>query len=190
MGGLVLHEYEQFGRTLRSLQNTYELFEELPPRTEIEPKVCRGAEIIAAKRNVPAEPIRCIETHVQNATRLRCFTPVVLPQYIELFHEQLVDADLTGELLFEEAAATHVRKRYRDQLDEALATRSLTLLQTTTELPFGLIVIEKPNPEMIVVVYTPEGNVRGVILNDSAEANRWAEFTYRKYRDEGTPIDM
>jgi hypothetical protein len=54
-----------------------------------------------------------------------------------------------------------------------------TLRARQTEFPFGLVLVEDDAPKMMVVVYTEEWDLEGLIRNDSEVAVSWARDAYR-----------
>lgn len=182
-GELLADEYVAFQERVGALCRAEPLLEALPAPAVVTTDLLDGAEITYANRHAPNRPVHVVEEVVQSATRLRGFSPVILPEYVSLFHDQLVSGALEAELLLERPVVEHLIADYRPPFEEAIATDRLSLRETAESLPFGLVVVEAPREEIAVIVYDEGGELRGVLGNDSDAAIEWARAVYREYRE-------
>lgn len=146
--------------------------------------------MIAPDRADPAEAIEHIESLARDATKVKGFTPAVLPRCITVFHDQLTSDALMAELVFEEDAVGVLREKYGAQFEEALASGMLHASKTSDRLPYSLLIMVEPEPRIQLVCHDSHGNVRGVVENDSPVAVDWAEDTFRRYREDAETIGM
>lgn len=187
-GRLFFEEYRGFHAAVAAVDRPGSLLSFLPADTAITADVLAGATIHRTERHAPHGPVRVIEAAVREATVLYGTAPVVLPRYVEVFHEQLVAGDLEAELVFERPVIEHLSEEYGTQFTEALQAGRLVLWGTEEVLPFGLAVIEEPTQQLFVIVYDPGGDLQGVITNDSETAIEWGRLAWNACRDSATRV--
>jgi predicted transcriptional regulator len=141
------------------------------------------ATVALAERHAPNHPIQYVEEIVSEADVARGFSPVALPQYVELFHKQAVRGNMSAELVLEHPVVRHLVTDYGDRLQEALQSGGLSVWETTDTLPFGLIAVEGELDGVCVVVYDDRGELRGLITNRAPEAVAWGREIFESYRD-------
>lgn len=129
-----------------------------------------------------------IEETVRSASVLKGTGPVVLPSYVELFHELIVEERLEAEFVFEQPVLDHLVTDYDDRITEAFETGDLRVRQFDGELPFALLVVDGPNQQVGIVVYDRGGELRGYITNDSDYAIDWASRVWSRYVDESRRV--
>ncbi|AFK21558.2 HTH domain-containing protein (plasmid) [Haloferax mediterranei ATCC 33500] len=186
-GYLLFEEYQRFRSRVEVICRPAQLLAILPTDIDLDVEVLEGAEVSFAERHAPNRPVTMIGDAIRDADVLRGTGPVVLPSYVDLFHEQFIAGKLEAELVFERAAFNHLATDYADQFAEAVESDVLKVQVTDEELPFGLLVIEEPTPKVGIIVYDRGGELRGFILNDSERAVEWGKEKWEQYRAEATP---
>jgi DNA-binding transcriptional ArsR family regulator len=144
---------------------------------------------------------RCHAEYVARIGRLREARPVAeaLPDdllvplaFVERGHRVVASShapergDLVVELLVESGAVDYLREY--DRLDEALATDGFDLLRIDEPLEFGLFV-DDDRELAALFAYGPQGGVAGMLLSDALDAYRWADRTYRRYRETARSVE-
>lgn len=183
LGRLLFEEYRQFRSNVAKISRPGTLLSFLPVETDIGPDVLDGAEIYFARRHAPNQPVNAIEDAVRGATALKGIGPVVLPSYVRVFHELIVEEDLEAEFLFERRVIEYLVTDYADECAEAFETGALDVLLSDDELPFALLVVERPVRQMGIVAYDRDGELRGFVANDSDRAVEWAHDVWNRYAD-------
>ncbi len=190
LGTLLLDQYDQFRRNVDAVCTKGPLLSELAADCDISVDVLRGAEVIYAERHAPHHPLRALEAMLDEANTLHGMSPVVLPSYIEMFHERLTVDELAADLVLTrpviEWLATHQCRAFED----VLRTGNLVVRETDEGLPFGLVVSDDPTLQVGILVYDAKGDLRGLVVNDTEAACEWAEETWRQYHDESSVISM
>lgn len=190
LGTLLLDQYDQFRRNVDAVCTKGPLLSELAADCDISVDVLRGAEVIYAERHAPHHPLRALEAMLDEANTLHGMSPVVLPSYIEMFHERLTVDELAADLVLTrpviEWLATHQCRAFED----VLRTGNLVVRETDEGLPFGLVVSDDPTPQVGILVYDAKGDLRGLVVNDTEAACEWAEETWEQYHDESSVISM
>lgn len=152
--------------------------------------VLRGADVVFAERHAPNLPVNTLEDVVREATALRGMSPVLLPLYVDLFHECIVDGDLDANLLLETPVVEHLFDQYRTAAVEVVETGDARLWNTDETLPFGLVVVDEPDPMVALIVYDDNGGLRGVITNSTASAVAWGRSVWERYRSDARAITL
>ncbi|WP_458205271.1 helix-turn-helix transcriptional regulator [Haladaptatus sp. NG-SE-30] len=183
-GRLLESEYVSFRGSVDDVRRTRQLLSILPLDSELPMALIEDARVVLAERYAPNHPIQYVEEMVAEADVSRGFSPVALPQYVELFHDQAVLGDLDAELVLEQPVVQYLVADYGDQLQEALKKGSLSVWETEETLPFGLILVEGDEDGVCVVVYDDRGELRGLIANDTAKAVAWGRETFDSFQED------
>ena len=135
LGRLLHAEYERALDRIGEVCRPGHLLSVLPADTDVPFAVLDGASVFFAERHAPNRPVREIESLVEAATVLRGTGPVVLPRYVELFHEQILADELDAELVFERQAVEYLVSDYTEDYGEAVERENLAVSVTDEELP-------------------------------------------------------
>ncbi len=186
-GRLVYEEYKHFCRTVEGICRPGELLSLLPADTTIAAEILTDAEIIFRRRYAPNQPEYRFEEMIQEATVLKGTSAVALPHSVETFHQKVVNGELQAELVLERAVVEHLAADYPLQFNEAVETDAVSIRVTTEQLSFGLILIESPTERVGIVVYGPDGDFAGLIINDSPNAVEWGHTIWKQHLDGSIP---
>ncbi|WP_435178093.1 helix-turn-helix transcriptional regulator [Halorussus sp. AFM4] len=181
VGRLLADEYRTFETHAAGIHDCAGLLSVLPADAPVTVDPVLGAETVLAERHAPTRPVEYIEDLVRSADRVVGASPVVLAQYVDVFHEAIVSGGLTADLVLEAPVVEYMREDHADRLGEALDTGRLTIHQTDETLPFGFVASEEEG--LVLIVYDESGELRGVLLNDAREAVDWGESTFRAFRE-------
>jgi predicted transcriptional regulator len=187
--GVLLHEeYQRHRRAVEDICRPGELLALLPKDIGIGYDLLDGAAVYLTARHAPIQPVSVVEELVREATVLMGIGPVVLPNYVDVFRELLVDGALSAELIFGKPAYEYLTSDYAEAFGAALDSGNLRVHVTADELPFGLLVVEEPHALVAVVVYDEGGGVRGVIENDTEGAYEWGHGVCKRYRERARTV--
>ena len=187
-GRMVESAYATFHGTVADVCRTRELLSNLPRTVDVPPALLDDADVVTAQRHAPNRPVRLFEELVRDADVVRGISPVALPQYVEVFHEQATDGDLAADLVLEKPVVEYLLSEYGDEFGETLETGRLAVWETEATLPFGLVVVEGERSVVGVVAYDERGELRGLVVNESIEAVTWGRKTFDEYRSSGTRL--
>lgn len=178
-GRLLVEQYQRFAETVGDVERHRSLLGVLPPDCPVITDVLVGAEFVLGERHAPNLPVGRIEDLVRRADRVAAMTPVVIPQYVDLYHEQVVDRDTTADVVLEAPVVEYLRSDHGERFAEAVETGRLAVWETDETLPFGLVY---SRDELAVMVYTDSGELSGVIVNDTDAALDWGREVFHRYR--------
>ncbi|MDS0299484.1 hypothetical protein NDI76_12100 [Halogeometricum sp. S1BR25-6] len=175
-GRSALDAVEAFHDRMHGVESAAGVLSHLGPDEPINPDFLAGADVHVATPEMPDGVVERLFDSVEAATHLRGIAPVALSGHLNGFYEaarsndarveMLIDADVLDSLVA--TAST------RETLLAQLRKERVTILRGEVPFSFGLWLTEA---EAGVVVYSDTG-VRGVIINDDAEACAWAETIF------------
>lgn len=181
VGRLLADEYRTFETHAAGIHDSAGLLAVLPADAPVTVDAVLGAETVLAERHAPTRPVEYIDDLVRRADHVFGATPVVLAQFVDIFHEEIVHGDLTADLVLETPVVEYLREDHAERLAEALDTGRLSIERTDESLPFGFVSSESEG--LVLIVYDESGELRGVLLNDSRDAIDWGRRTFRAFRD-------
>lgn len=180
-GRLIYQRYRNLMDSYDHLSEARELSEHLPADTGIDMRLVDGGEVTLSERQTPQEPFEQIKEAVRSADCVKGFSPVVVPSYVNFFHEQITDRDITVELILGETLVPALTGSYAEKFTPAATSENCVLWQTAEELPFGLVIVD--DEEVWLCVYRDGGGLRGTLANVTDSALNWALDVFRRYRD-------
>ncbi|WP_458188255.1 helix-turn-helix transcriptional regulator [Haladaptatus sp. NG-WS-4] len=183
-GRLLESEFGAFRGRVEDVCYTRQLLSTLPADCELPMAVVSDARVVLPERYAPNHPIQFVEEMVSEADVTRGLSPVALPQYVELFHDQAVVGDLNAELVLERPVVQYLVTDYGDKLRAAIGSGGLSVWETSETLPYGLILVEGDEDSVCVVVYDDRGELRGLLVNDTPAAVSWGKDTFTSFRNE------
>jgi predicted transcriptional regulator len=187
-GRLVADRYRSFAGAVGDVVSHAPILDAIPHDAPMTTAVLDGGDHVLAERHAPNRPLAHVEEVVQGADDVVGFSPVVLPQYVDLFHEQLVSGELTAELVVESPVAEHRRIDHADRVGEALAAGRLVLWETDASLPSGLVV--GGDDGLALIVYEESGELRGLFGNDTSAAREWGRAVFEAFRDDASEVEF
>lgn len=189
LGRLLSDEYEEFFRHVETICRPGTLLDHLPADADLTTDVLVGADVVVAQRHAPRRPVTIAGDLIRDATEVRGFSPVALPQYVDVFRDEIVSGTLAADLLLEEPVVEYLIDHYREELAESFESDDLAVWRTTESLPFGLILVDAPERAVIVMVYDDGGELRGLISNRSERAFAWGTDLYERHLTAATAVD-
>ena len=181
VGRLLADEYRTFETHAAGIHDCAELLSVLPADAPVTTDLVLGAETVLAERHAPTRPVEYIGDLVRDSDHVIGATPVVLSQFVDIFYDEIVAGDLTADLVLETPVVEYLQDDHADRLAEALETGRLSIRRTDESLPFGLVASESEG--LVLIVYDENGELRGVMLNDTPAAVDWGESTFRAFQE-------
>lgn len=172
-GELALREYDAFTSRIESLAATTDLLGALSPDSDVDAALFDGGDVVRAERHSPQAPVTALCDLVESADRVRSLCPAVFPRVIDAYVDG-VERGMTAKLVFAPAAAERVVSAYSADLSAALDTGRLTVRQSPTDPPFGVVVAETDGIPVAGVLLFDEQGATAFVRNDDEEAVAWA----------------
>jgi len=134
------------------------LLRTLPRDVEVPFELLEEGEVVLPERSAPHAPLKRFEELVEGADSVKGLSPVVLPDYVELFHGLLSRNGAEVSLILERGVVEHLASTYSEELNDGLSSSGFELY-IEEELPFGLVVVDEE--EIGLVIYDSKGGNEG-----------------------------
>lgn len=187
VGRRLFEQRTAFHERADAIYQSAPLLADLRPGVDVPSALLVDGEVVSAERFAPNRPVHVIGTLVGETTSLRGLSPVVIPKYVEIFHDELVSNDLQAELLLEAPVVDHLLAEYSRPFDEAIEAGDLIVHRTNETLPYGMLLLEGPTRRIVFIAYGPSGDLRGLIVNETPEAFEWGETEWQRHLSSAEP---
>jgi predicted transcriptional regulator len=155
--------------------------EELP--IPMSARVFAEADVLRPAPSQPQRPVQRVLSAVRSADSMRAMAPVVLPAYVDVVYEAILDG-ASCELVLETGALDVVTDTYDERFASATATSQLDVL-VHDQVPFGLLLTDE---SVCVVAYDEEGVLQAAVAGDDDRLRSWAESCYDHYSSAAGPL--
>lgn len=184
-GRLAHEEYERLRKRYEALTDAQPLLLQLPIDTSFDCTLV-DSEVLLPELPAPHAPIKRLEELLTNCSQIQGVSPVVLPDFVRLFTEQIVELGIDTELVLQDDLVDYLCVTYPDELDAALEMENATIWRLDQTIPFGLVLID----EKFVwsAVYDEDGGLKGAIVNDTDSAITWGNNVFHRYRKLATQV--
>lgn len=185
-GSLVHRRHAEYVARIGRLREARSVAEALPDDLLVPLAFVERGHLVVASPHAPERPLDRLDVESNRSHDYRVLSPIAVPRFLPDIHGRVDRGDLVAELLVESRAVDYLRAY--DRLDEALATDGFDLLRTDEPLEFGVFV-DDDRELAALFAYGPQGGVAGMLVSDAPDAYRWADRTYRRYRETARPVD-
>lgn len=189
-GRLLLEKYEEFHADVECICDYSRLLSLLPNDSDLTTDVLEGAEMVFAEPHAPNQAIYAFDEMIRTATVLKGTSSVILPHSVDIVHEGVVAGELQVELILERPVIERLAADFSTQLHDAVATGNVTIWESKEPLAYGLALAEAPTEQVGIVVYGPNGEFRGMLVNDSDAALDWAQSAWERHRRTASRLDL
>jgi predicted transcriptional regulator len=188
-GRLVLELYRGLLADLDDVAAARALLGSLPPDAPMRPAMLRGARVEVAEDPAPAAVLDPVFERLEGAERLRVFSVAMSrPDYTDRTRQQVVGEGVELECIYSRAVLEFLREN-RDGYPGALESAAIDRY-VRDYLPYGLTVATLPDDRFVAVtVYDESARPRGVVVNDTPAACRWADDVFERYREAAESLD-
>ncbi|WP_137285786.1 helix-turn-helix transcriptional regulator [Halorussus salinisoli] len=188
-GGTLLAIYNLVLDYVGQVQRAEVLLPELPRDIDFSVSLLIDAEILVAEEPALHAPTSRIADLIDAASEVRGLAYAhTSPDALELFQQQIVSEGMPTEIVFRERMYQNFRATAPDIL-ESLMDADCYTAYVTPDVPFGLFLPTIDGSEHVcLVVYDNNKNVRGIIVNDTAEAVAWGTRLFERYRTQAQQI--
>lgn len=182
-GELALDRYDDLARVIEGRELLGGLSTE-----EIDPAALVGAEIVTPDGRAVDRHLKRVEAMIEGADVVDGFTPAISPDHVALFVRRVDEGGLTAEFVLDADIVEHLRRDAPETLEGLLAAEGLALWQTTTDLPFTLLVAKSTGGAKVGIEPWDDGAATGLVVNDTPDCLEWAESTLDQCKRSATRI--
>ena len=141
------------------------------------------ADVIQPKPRQPHYSIRRIMELIEETERLRVFSTVISPFYVEIAHREMLNG-MYAEAIFDEQTINIVMNEYEDQTLEAIESGRFEVY-IHNNLPFELFLFDE---KIGMAAHDENGIARVLVVTSNEKAVAWGEELYNRYLAEAYPI--
>lgn len=189
-GRVLLDAFERYREQAEGVAAATEVVSALPPDADLEPVVLAGVEVVMPDRSAPSRPIDRHVEYLDRADHVRTINTAVSPAYVEAYHRNVVEGDLSVELASTASAVRHLLTDYREALAEVLETGRAEVRELDEAPPFSLALADVDDKTVLNLLVYDEDGIRGLLINDSAAAVEWGEKQFARHWTQATPYDL
>ena len=189
-GQLAAQEYRDFEHRVASVLDAQSVIATLDENADIDTRLLMGAEIIQADSIAPFEPGEKLVEVVRKAERLRMTSRAhTYPETKDVFHNQIVNEEMETDIVFRTRMLDYLQANLQGILQDILSKDNFEGYVADT-IPFGLYLTEwADTTNVCVLVYGPDNQYTGFIINDSEDAIEWGEQTFERFKQRAERID-
>jgi predicted transcriptional regulator len=190
LGRVSLAEHDRYKETMNGVARTEDVLNVLPDDTCIDPVFLNGVTIQSADPHAPESALEASITHLESTDRLVGLAPVVLSLYTDVLTTLVREHGLRTEILLHESTLDSLLEYYQDRFSAMDMSDHFDFYVTDQELPYALWIMEHDEHPLAGITVHENGGVRGVLMNDSAGAVRWARDEYAQYLDNAKRVTV
>jgi predicted transcriptional regulator len=186
-GRLLLDAYERFSRVSDAVLDWRPLLDHLPRDAPLDPVVLDGAEVIVADAEARYRPGRRMAELLAGAERTTGLAKAYTqPDAADIYHRKVLEEGMELELVF--ARDMYETLTTSEELSEIFESELVTA-HTLEDVPYGLFLVEQSDRRLVcLLVYDAENVLRGLVVADDADALRWAEDVFERFRERAEPV--
>ena len=186
-GRMVLTEYEACRDGLVGLREAWSFLDPVPPDAGLSLDLFRRGTFVPSDRHAPHQPVRVLKSILEGADRIRGVATAVLPEYVDLYHQLIVEQGTEVELVVSTPVLSELLENFTTPFEASLRTGRLQIREVSESPPVSTILAHDDDPEVAVVVYG-DGGTAGLIRNDSDAAVEWARSWIEDWESRGDLI--
>ncbi|WP_135825244.1 helix-turn-helix transcriptional regulator [Halorussus ruber] len=194
-GELALAEHERHVARLDGITSVADRLGALPADAPLDAALFEGADVSLPTRRSPHEPVESLEALVADADHARVFGTTVIPSYVDLYHERIVEGGMTAELVLSERVIEWLLSRREEAMVATASTEGVTVAETDATHSFSLTVVESKSgggasDRSVGVMIYDEGTLHGFVQNDTREAVAWGDALFDRLAGEAQVLEV
>lgn len=206
-GELALAEYDRYTARLDGLVELQATLDGLPTDEPLDGALFEGADASLPGQCSPHEPVEALATFLSEADHASVVGTTVIPKYVDLYYERIVEEDMTADFVLFEGVVEWLLSRREEEAMGILRAEGVTAAETTTDLSFSLVIIQREgvterhassasdvrhgrSDRAVGVMLYEEHSLVGFVQNDSPEAVAWAEVLFDRIASEAVSLGV
>lgn len=195
-GELALAEHERYVARLDGITAVQDALTALPTDEPLDAALFEDADVFFPSGCSPHEPVEALEALLADADHARAFGTSVIPPYVDIYYEQIVEGEMTVELVLSEQVIEWLLSRYGQEILAIAATEGVTVAETDATHSFSFVVTEseaghrnRPDRSVGVMIYH-EATLHAFVRNDTREGVAWGDALFDRFADEATTLEV
>jgi predicted transcriptional regulator len=200
-GELALAEYDRYADRLDGIAELHDALADLPTDEPLDGALFEDAHVSLPSQRSPYEPVEALRAVVTDADHACVVGAAIIPQYVEMYREQIVDEGMTADFVLSEGVLEWLLSRQAEAVTSMVETGDVTLAETSTDWSFSLVVTEHESVSTTDVRYAQsdrsvgvmlydEGTFLGFVHNDTREAVAWGEALFDRALEQANELGV
>lgn len=162
-------------------------FEEVPTsEIGVDFDIIAGSEVTVQEPYSPHAPMEHLLSSLEETDKIRGFAPIITDAYANAYYEAINENGTEVEHVLSEDVARIIKRRYPEQMKEAIDTGRTETYVYEGDFPLGITLFDDT-----VLLYSLDENgvMKAILENNNDELYDWAENYYRNYREQSKPFE-
>lgn len=188
-GELALEDHERHAARLEGIDDLRDALAGLPSDASLDAALFEDADASLPTRHCPHEPVEAFAEFLADAAHVRAFTSAIVPRYVDVYRERVVEGEMTADLVFADDVLEWLLARRKRDASAILEADGVTVAQTPTRRSFSLVLAGRDGNRRVGVMLYDDGSRLGFVRNDSRAAVAWADDLFEAIAAEAAPLD-
>jgi len=146
-GELALEAYRRYSARLDGLVAARDALDSLPTDAALDGALFEEATVSLPTSCSPHAPVEALESLLDGADHARVFATAVIPAYVDIYYEQIVEEGMTADIVCAEGVLDWILARREEQLTAIAGCDGVTLWETSADRAVSLVVTEREDPD-------------------------------------------
>lgn len=146
-GELALEAYRRYSARLDGLLSARDALDPLPTDAALDGALFEEATVSLPTSCSPHAPVEALESLLADADHARVFATAVIPAYVDIYHEKIVEEGMTADIVCAEGVFDWILSRREEELAAIAGCDGVTLWETSADRAFSLVVTECESPD-------------------------------------------
>jgi len=177
-GQIALKTLNEARKKISIVPEYKDVLRHLPLSLDIDYDIFSSGTVTRPSRSLPIKPVEDLQKLVSKSRHIRGFSPVILPQYVNVFHGKICKG-VNVELILERTVIEELESSYPDKLEDSISKENFTLRETSEGLHLGLILVDEVFGLMI---YNKQGKMKAFVEVKDGECLEWGKSLYREIK--------
>lgn len=188
-GELALEDHERHVARLDGIADLGTALAELSPDAPLDAALFEDADASLPTRHCPSEPVEAAAAFLADAAHVRAFTSAIVPRYVDVYRDRIVDGEMTADLVFADGVVEWLLARRKRDASAIFGADGVTAAQTSTERSFSLVLAGRDETRRVGVMLYDGGSRLGFVRNDTRAAIAWADDVFERIAAEAASLD-
>ncbi len=146
-GELALEAHRRYSARLDGLAAARDALDPLPTDAALDGALFEEATVSLPTSCSPHAPVEALESLLAGADHARVFATAVIPAYVDIYYEQIVEEGMTADIVCAEGVLDWILARREEQLTAIAGCDGVRLWETSADRAVSLVVTERADPD-------------------------------------------
>lgn len=176
LGRTLTEEIANCRHRIKTTEKLAPFLEYVPQDIEIEIGALSDCTVVTAKQSRPHEPTRHFLSLIRESEVISGLFPVIPPAFVEIFHQQVADGNLSVRVITEPVVGEMLVEAYPEKLEELCAHPGFEAWITQNQVSHGVAVIDQT--AIALFAFDDAGTMQTIVECTDSEAYAWVIKEY------------